>query len=210
MSSLSYPSEELANAVSHGFGLLCAVAATPILIVAAARSGGAADVVGTSIFAATMVLLYLSSTVYHAAPTGPRKDLLQRIDHAAIYVLIAGTYTPFTLGVLSGPWGWSLFGVVWGAAAAGVTAKLVTGPRYPRISTAAYLVMGWLVLIAVHPLVLNMAPQGLRWLLAGGVLYSAGVVFYSKRDLPYGHFVWHLFVLAGSGCHGIAVLRYAS
>lgn len=201
--------EELANSLSHGIGLLCAVAATPILIVGAVARGDAADVVGSSVFGATMVLLYLSSTWYHAVSDGRLKERLQRLDHAAIYLLIAGSYTPFTLGVLGGAWGWTLFGLVWGAAAVGVFEKLIAGVRHPRLSTAMYLFMGWLILIAIRPLLLNMPAPGVRWLVAGGVAYTAGVVFYAARRLPYSHFVWHVFVLAGSTCHFFAVLWYA-
>ena len=209
-STLAKPDEELANSISHGLGLIGAMAATPILIVGAVNRGGAADVVGNSVFGATLVLLYLASTWYHAAPAGHFRDRLQRLDHAAIYLLIAGTYTPFTLGVLGGAWGWTLFGLVWGAAVVGVSVKLGAGVRYPRVSTTMYLVMGWLVLIAIRPLMLNMPLNGLRWLFGGGVFYSAGVAFYASRRLPYGHFIWHLFVLAGSTCHFFAVLWYAA
>jgi hemolysin III len=202
--------EELANALSHGLGLLGAAAALPILVVAAVIRGGPADVVGAAVFGSTLVLLYLASTLYHGVPAGRIKDAMQRLDHAAIYLLIAGTYTPFTLGVLGGGWGWSLFGVIWGAAAVGVAAKLFGGVRYSRLSTAMYLVMGWMVLIALHPLVVRMPAAGLGWLVAGGLLYSAGVAFYAARRLPYGHFVWHLFVLGGSVCHFFAVLWYAA
>ena len=202
--------EELANSLSHGVGLICAVAATPILIIGAVNRGGAAGVVGSSVFGATMVLLYLSSTWYHAVPEGRLKDRLHKFDHAAIYLLIAGTYTPFTLGVLGGAWGWTLFGIVWGAAAIGVCEKLISGIRYPRLSTALYLIMGWSVVIVIRPLVLNMPPQGVGWLVAGGLSYTAGVVFYVARRLPYHHLIWHLFVLAGSTCHFFAVLWYAA
>ncbi|UCC24509.1 MAG: hemolysin III family protein [Gemmatimonadales bacterium] len=204
------PAEELANTLSHGVGLLAAIAAIPLLVVGAVGRGGPADVVGASIFGATMVLLYLASTGYHAAPAGRWKARLQRVDHAAIYLLIAGTYTPFTLGVLGGAWGWTLFGLVWGAAALGIGTKLWAGIRWPRLSTTIYLVMGWLVLIAIRPLLIRMDTAGLVWLLAGGLAYSAGVVFYTARRMPYGHFVWHLFVLAGSTCHFFAALWYAA
>ncbi len=189
---------------------MCAVAATPVLIIGAVNRGGAAGVVGSSVFGATMVLLYLSSTWYHAVPEGRLKDRLHKFDHAAIYLLIAGTYTPFTLGVLGGAWGWTLFGIVWGAAAVGVSEKLISGIRYPRLSTALYLIMGWSVVIVIRPLVLNMPPQGVAWLVAGGLSYTAGVVFYVARRLPYHHLIWHLFVLAGSTCHFFAVLWYAA
>ena len=204
------PREELANSLSHGVGFMCAVAATPVLIIGARSRGTADDIVGSSVFGATMVLLYLASTWYHAVPVSPLKDRLQKLDHAAIYLLIAGTYTPFTLGVLGGAWGWTLFGLVWGAAAVGVCAKLIAGVRYPRLSTAMYVIMGWLVLIAIRPLTVSMSPAGVLWLVAGGISYSAGLVFYAARRLPYSHFVWHLFVLAGSTCHFFAVLWYAA
>lgn len=209
-STLLRPEEELANSLSHGVGLIGALLATPVLIVSAANRGGTADIVGASVFGATMVLLYLTSTWYHAVPASLFRDRLRRFDHAAIYLLIAGSYTPFTLGVLGGAWGWTLFGLVWGAAAIGVYIKLSAGVRHPRISTALYLAMGWSVLIAIRPLVLNMPPHGLGWLFGGGFFYSAGVVFYTARSLRYGHFVWHLFVLAGSTCHFFAVLWYAT
>ena len=182
-STLARSREELANSLSHGVGFVCAVAATPILIVGAVNRGSAADVVGTSVFGATMVLLYLSSTWYHAVPIGRLKERLHKLDHAAIYLLIAGTYTPFTLGVLNGAWGWTLFGIVWGAAAVGVCDKVFVGIRNPRLSTALYLVMGWAVLMVIRPLFLSMPPQGLAWLVAGGLFYSGGVVFYSARRL---------------------------
>ncbi len=204
------PGEELANSLSHGVGFLLALAATPILIVGAVNRGGVADVVGSSVFGGSMVLLYLSSTWYHAVPNGRFKERLHRLDHAAIYLLIAGTYTPFTLGVLDGAWGWTLFGIVWAAAAVGVYDKLISGIRRPRLSTALYLIMGWSVVIVIRPLVLSMDPPGLRWLVAGGLFYTVGVVFYRARHLPYHHFIWHLFVLAGSTCHFFAVLWYAT
>jgi hemolysin III len=203
------PREELANVVSHGIGLVGALIATPVLIISAVRNGTAANVVGGSVFGASMVLLYLASTWYHAAPVGERKDRLRRLDHAAIYLLIAGSYTPFTLGILRGPLGWTLFGIVWGVAAIGVFEKLRSGVRFPRLSTALYLIMGWLALIAIRPLLLNMPPQGIAWLVAGGLSYTGGVVFYTARRLPYHHFIWHMFVLAGTTFHFFAALWYA-
>ena len=202
--------EELANTLSHGIGLLGAIAATPLLVIGAVGRGGPADVVGSSVFGASMVLLYAISTWYHAVSAGEVKERLQRLDHAAIYVLIAGTYTPFTLGVLGGAWGWTLFGLVWGVAVIGIATKLAVGVRYPRISTTMYLVMGWLVLIAAGPLVRAIPPQGLAWLCAGGAFYTVGVLFFVAGRIPYGHFAWHLFVLAGSICHFFAVLWYAA
>ncbi len=209
-STLARSRDELANSLSHGVGFIFAVAATPVLIIGAVNGGSAAAVVGNSVFGATMVLLYLASTWYHAVPVSRLKDRLHRLDHAAIYLLIAGTYTPFTLGVLNGAWGWTLFGIVWGAAAVGVCDKLIVGIRHPHLSTAVYLIMGWSVLIVIRPLLLNMPPQGIGWLVAGGLSYSGGVVFYKARRLPYNHFIWHLFVLAGTTCHFFSVLWYAA
>jgi hemolysin III len=204
------PADELANALSHGVGLLLAIAATPLLVVGAVARGGAADVVGGSVFGASMILLYLASTAFHLSREARARYWLQRLDHAAIFVLIAGTYTPFTLGVLGGPWGWTLFGLVWGAAVIGIGAKLRFGAAKPRLSLAVYLVMGWLVVIAARPLLTTMEPAGVRWLVLGGLCYSAGVVFYARTGRPFAHLVWHLFVLAGSTCHFFGALWYAA
>jgi hemolysin III len=205
------PGEEIANSVSHGFGLLAAVAATPILIVVTVRHGGAVNIAAAAVFAATMLLLYCASTLYHALP-GPRaKAIFKRLDHGAIYLLIAGTYTPFTLGVLGGAWGFLLFGLVWGLAVAGVALKAFDRLAHPWLSTGLYLVMGWLVVIAIGPLVDRVPPAGLALLAAGGLAYTAGVAFFAADSrLRYGHFVWHLFVVAGTTCHFFAVLWYAT
>ena len=203
------PGEELANSVSHGIGLLAAIAATPVLLLSAVRHGDAARIAGAGVFAAAMVLLYLTSTLYHALPGNRAKRVFQVLDHAAIFLMIAGTYTPFTLGVLRGAWGWTLFGLVWGLALAGVVLTVAGGVRYPKLTTSLYLGMGWLILVAVKPLWLRMPPEGLFWLLAGGIAYTVGVVFYAAKRLRYGHFVWHLFVIAGTACHFNAVLRFA-
>lgn len=202
--------EEIANSVSHGIGLLAALAAVPVLVLGAVQRGGAAGIVGASVFAATIVLLYLASTLYHALPRKRAKRVFRILDHGAIYLLIAGTYTPFTLGVLRGAWGWALFGLVWSLAVAGVVLKAVGRVRHPTLSTCLYLAMGWLVLIAAKPLWLRVPPWGLFWLLAGGIAYTAGVAFFAARRVRYSHFVWHLFVLAGTACHFIAVLLYAA
>ena len=202
--------EEIANSVSHGVGLVAALAGAPILVVHAAQNGDAAQIVGTSVFAASMVLVYLASTIYHALPRQKAKRVFQLLDHGAVYILIAGTYTPFTLGVLRGAWGWTLLGLVWGLTLAGIVLKSVAGVRYPVFSTALYLAMGWLALIAVQPLWLRVPAWGLFWLVTGGVAYTLGVVFFALDErFPYSHFVWHLFVLAGTACHFFAVLWYA-
>jgi len=203
--------EEIANAVSHGVALLFGVVGVPVLVVTAARKGGAASVVSAVVFAATIVLLYLASTLYHAFPFQRAKRVFKVLDHGAIYLLIAGTYTPFTLVVLSGAWGWSLFGVVWGLAALGIALKSVGRLRYPILSSLLYVAMGWLVVIAIAPLREKLPAAGLAWLLAGGIAYTAGVIFYAAdHRVKYAHFVWHLFVIAGTTCHFIAVLRYAA
>jgi len=204
------PREELANSLSHGIGFLMALAAIPILVVSGARTGNAGSVVGGAVFGSTLALLYLTSSLYHAVPQGRAKGILRRLDHSAIFLLIAGTYTPFTLGALGGGWGWSLFGVVWGIAAFGVVVKLVFGPRYPIISGGLYVVMGWLVLIAIRPLWQNVPGWGVALLVLGGAAYTVGVAFYAAPRLRYAHLVWHLFVLAGSSLHFFAVLRYSA
>lgn len=201
--------EEIANSVSHGVGALAAAVAAPFLIVSAVRRGDGLGIVGASIFAATMLLLYLMSTLYHSLVGGRAKRVFQILDHCAIFLLIAGTYTPFTLGALRGAWGWTLLGLVWGIAIAGIVLKAVYGVRYPALSIALYLGMGWLVVIAAKPLMLYMPAPGLLWIAAGGVAYTAGVGFLAAERVRYGHFVWHLFVLVGTACHFVAVLRYA-
>ncbi len=202
--------EEIANAVSHGLGLLLAIASLPILVHHAASQGSAVDVVGASLFAGTAILLYLVSTVYHSLPAGAAKDWFNRLDHAVIYVFIAGSYMPFLFGVLNGAWGWSLFGVVWAAAALGVVAKLLDRLKHPLWSTGLYVAMGWVALIAAVPLFERMSTAGLLWLVAGGVSYTAGAVVYLfDSKLRYAHFVWHLFVLGGSTCHFFAALWHA-
>jgi hemolysin III len=202
--------EEIANSISHGVGLLAAVAAIPTLMASAVRRGSVAGIVGASVFAVTVVLLYLTSTLYHALPRNRVKRVFRVLDHSAIFLLIAGTYTPFTLGVLRGTWGWALFGLVWGFAILGVVLKAVGGVRYPRLSTCLYLGMGWLILVAVKPLWLRVPPAGLLWLLAGGIAYTAGVALFAAQRFRYTHFLWHLFVLAGTACHFIAVLWYSA
>jgi hemolysin III len=204
------PGEEFANSVSHGIALLLAVAAVPVLVAAAIQRGATAGIVGASIFAGAMILLYLTSTIYHALPRNRAKRVLQVLDHAAIFVLIAGTYTPFTLGVLRGPMGWTIFGLVWGLSVAGIALKALAGVRFPVLSIALYLTTGWLAVIATGPLVEALPISGLFWLIAGGVAYTLGVLFFLVDRLPYCHFIWHLFVMAGTACHFVAVLHYAA
>jgi hemolysin III len=203
-------SEEWVNSAIHAVALLACALGLPLLVTGALRRGEPAYVVGASIFGATTVLLYLASTIYHALPPGRAKRLFRVIDHSAIYLLIAGTYTPFTLGVLRGGWGWTLLGIVWALAVFGILAKSFGGLRRRSVSVALYLGMGWLVAIAAEPLLRLVPLSGVLWLLAGGLAYTAGVVFYATDGrLRYGHSIWHLFVGAGTACHFVAVVGYA-
>lgn len=201
--------EELANSVSHGVGAMAALAALPVLVMAAQQRGDTVAIVGASVFGATMLLLYLASTLFHALPGGRAKRVFQVLDHSAIYLLIAGTYTPFTLGVLRGERGWALFGVVWSLAVAGIVFKALGGVRCTTLSTWLYLAMGWGVVIAAKAVWTLVPGWGLFWLVAGGVAYTAGALFFMAERIRYFHFVWHLFVVAGTACHFVAVLRYA-
>lgn len=203
--------EEIANSVSHGLGVVLAIVGLPFLVANAMETQRGLAVAGAAIFGASTILLYLASTLYHAVPYPRLKGVLCRVDHGAIYLLIAGTYTPITLGVLRDSVGWVLLAAVWTLAVAGVIFKALVGARYQRLSTALYVAMGWAALIAIRPLWLHMAPDGLFWLFSGGAAYTLGVVFYLLHDrLRYSHFVWHLFVLTGTSCHFMMVLRYAN
>ena len=202
--------EEIANSVSHGVGLLAALAAFPVLVLSALQRGNALEIAGASVFATTVVLLYLTSTLFHAFPHSRAKRVFQVLDHSAIYFLIAGTYTPFTLGVLHGTWGWILFGLVWGMALVGTILKVLGGIRYNTVSTLVYVAMGWLVVIAADKVWALVPAWGIFWLLAGGIAYTAGAVFFLAERVRYFHFVWHLFVIAGTACHVVAVLWYAA
>ena len=198
--------EEVANAITHGVGALASAVGGTVLITLAVLYGEIWHVIGTAVFVGSLVLLYTASTLYHAIPHEVTKARLQIFDHCAIYVLIAGTYTPFLLMSLRGGWGWSLFGVVWGLAALGVVFKLFFTGRFVLASTLVYIAMGWLALVAIGPMLQALPLATLLWLLAGGLTYTAGTVFYLNRRMRYGHTVWHLFVLGGSVCHFAAVL----
>ena len=201
--------EEIANSVSHGVALLAAMIASPMLIVSSiGESPG--RTFGAIVFSVTMVLMYLASTLYHAFPEGKTKRMLQVLDHNAIYLLIAGTYTPFTLGVLSGAGGTVLFGLVWGLAIVGLVLKSTGRLAHPVASAAFYIAMGWLVLLVIEPLWFAVPAWGLFWLIAGGVAYTGGVAFFAAEHIRYGHCVWHIFVVAGTTCHFNAVLLYAA
>ena len=202
--------EEIANSVSHGVGLLLALIALPVLIESALTRGDITGVAAATVFAITLVLLYSTSMLFHAFRHGRAKRVFQVLDHSAIYLLIAGTYTPFTLGVLHGTWGWILFGLVWSMALVGTLLKAVGGIKYNTLSTFVYLAMGWVVVIAADKVWALVPGWGIFWLFAGGVAYSLGAVFFLAERIRYFHFVWHLFVVAGSACHFIAVLWYAA
>ena len=202
--------EEIANSISHGVGLLAATLALPVLLFGAIRRGGIGTLIGASIFGVTTLLLYAASTLYHALANNRAKRVFRVLDHSAIYLLIAGTYTPFSLGVLRGTWGWILLVLVWSLALAGVILKATGNMQHPIYSTGLYLGMGWLVILAFKPLSIHLPAWGLFWLLAGGIGYTAGIAFFAARRLPYSHFIWHLFVISGTTCHFIAVFWFAS
>ena len=206
MQSSSYTrEEEIANSLTHGAGFLLSIVGLAVLVTFAALRADAWAVTASAVFGASLVLLYASSTLYHAIQTAPLKQTWRVIDHVAIFYLIAGTYTPFMLVNLRGPWGWSLFGVVWALAIAGTVLKIFFTGRFRVLSTLIYLFMGWIVIVAVKPLVATLPRAGLILLFAGGIAYSLGTVFYLWKRLPYHHAVWHLFVLTGSICHFFAV-----
>lgn len=197
--------DEMASAVTHGIGLVASVVGGAVLLILAVGSADAWRVASTALFCTTLVLLYAASTLYHAARSGHLRARLKLLDHCAIYLLIAGSYTPFALVGLRGGWGWSLFGVVWGLAVVGIVFKILFIGRFQYLSTAAYVAMGWLALVATPAMLRYLEPATLAWLVAGGVIYTAGTWFYLNRRLRFSHPIWHLFVIGGSVCHGIAV-----
>ena len=199
---------EIANCVTHAAALALGILAVPLLIVLAALRGSAWHVVGVSVYGATLIALYAASTIYHACRAPRLRKVFQVLDHSAIYLLIAGTYTPFALVNLRGPWGWTLLGLVWGIAVFGITWKIVNTQRFPAVSIASYLIMGWLAIIAIKPLAAAVPLAGIIWLLAGGLAYTVGTVFYGLKKMAYHHAVWHVMVVAGSVCHYLAVLKY--
>ena len=206
---LSIAMDELANVATHGLGLAVSIALFPLFMLIAMRSGDTGVIVGVAIFGATLVGAYLASTIYHALPTGPRKDIWRSLDQCAVYLLIAGTYTPFTLGVLRGPWGWTLLATIWLAALIGIAIKVGLRINAPKLENVTYLSMGWLVIVAIEPLLERIGWGGLGWLLGGGVAYSVGTIFLINQSrVRFGHCAWHVFVLGGSACHAIAVMNY--
>jgi len=203
------PGERIANAVSHGVGFLAALIASPFLIVAAVRSGSDQAIVGASVFAGTALLLYLASTVYHALPEGRARRIFMTLDYAGIYLLIAGSYTPFMIE--TGGWlGWTILAVVWAMAIFGIISRVSGSLKCPKLTTLLYLVMGWMALFAIVELWRAGNVAGFFWLLAGGAAYTVGVAFFAKDRIRYFHFVWHLFVLLGTACHFMAVYHYTS
>jgi len=200
--------EEIAHTATHAVGLLLSIAGLAVLVTFSAQNGNIWHIVSTSVFGATLIMLYATSTLYHGIPHAKAKPILQKLDHAAIYLLIAGTYTPFTLVSLRGEWGWTLFGLVWSIAIAGVMLELISKQRYKRVSIGLCLGLGWLVLIAIKPMLRSVETGGLLLLLAGGLSYSFGVIFYVWKSLPYHHAIWHLFVLAGSVLQFFSILFF--
>ncbi|HNZ06766.1 MAG TPA: hemolysin III family protein [Candidatus Cloacimonadota bacterium] len=198
--------EEIANSVTHGTGVGLSIAALVILVVFAARQSDVWKVVSFSIYGATMIALYLASTLYHAFPQPRVKAFFRILDHSSIFLLIAGTYTPVTIGELRGPWGWTLFGVVWLLTIIGINLKIFAMGKLKALSVVIYIMMGWMVVLIINPLRQQVPPQMIAWMLAGGLCYTLGVVFYVFKKLPYHHAIWHLFVLGGSVCHFFGML----
>ena len=202
--------EEIANSISHGLGLLLAIAFLIVLLLSASRMGGNHFLVGVTVFGATMILLYLASTLYHSLTHQRAKHIFRLLDHSAIFLLIAGTYTPFAVGVLRGPWGWTLLTIVWILAVIGVALKVVCGTNHSWISIVLYLLMGWLAVVAAKPIFLLVPLPGILLILVGGLFYTSGLVFFAAPHRRYAHFIWHLFVMAGTTCHFLAVLWYSA
>ncbi len=202
----TYPAaEERINIISHALGLLLSAIATVLMVTKAALYGPAVEIVSAAVFGASLITLYASSTIYHSAKVGTLRKALRTVDHAAIYVLIAGTYTPLALVALEGWVGWSIFGVTWAMALTGISLKLFFTGRFDILSTTMYVFMGWVIVFAIKPLIANLPHAGLMWLFAGGVSYTVGALFYSIRKMPYGHATFHVFVLLGSICHFVTV-----
>ncbi len=197
--------EQIASAISHGIGAMLAIAGLVVLVVSAALQGSAIKVVSFSIYGASLFILMLCSTLYHSIPHIPTQRILRIFDHSSIYLLIAGTYTPFALVTIDGGWGWSLFGVIWGLAIFGIIMKIFFTGRFEKLSLLTYGLMGWLVVIAIKPFISSISTVGLCLTVAGGVVYTAGIVFYAVEKIKYNHAIWHLFVLGGAVCHFFAI-----
>ena len=202
----TYPAaEERINIYSHGLGLIASFIALLLLTL---KASGMLQLVSVVVFAASLIALYGSSTIYHSTQNVTRRAWLRTVDHSMIYVLIAGSYTPLALLVLKGPVGWTIFGVSWAMAATGIVIKLFHTGKYNKISTAMYVFMGWVIVFAIKPLAANLSSEGLTWLFAGGVFYTVGALFYSIRKMPYGHATFHVFTLSGSACHFVCVYYF--
>jgi len=205
----NYPkTEELLNVITHGLGFLLSIAALVLLVVFATLYGDAWHIVSFSIYGFSLVVLYLASTLFHSARSPKLRKRLNIFDHSAIYILIAGTYTPFLLVTLRGPWGWSLLGVIWVLAIAGVVFKLFFTGKYDVMSAIVYVLMGWIIIVAIKPMNENLPPEGLYWLIGGGISYMIGAGFYLLNKMPYNHAIFHIWVLLGSFAHFIAVFKY--
>lgn len=200
--------EEIAHGLTHGIGIVLAIAGLCVLVTFSALYGSAVHVVASSIFGASMIVLYTASTLYHSLPMPETKRIMRVVDHASIYLLIAGTYTPFTLVTLEGAWGWSLFGVAWGLAIVGIIFKLFFTGRFDRLSVAIYVAMGWCGLVAIKPMMAALPTLGLWLLVAGGLAYTGGVIFYLLERMRYHHAIWHLFVMAGTTLHYFVILFF--
>lgn len=202
------PAEEVANTVTHGVGVVLSIAGLALLVSLAALRGDVWHITSVAIFGVTLVVAYSTSTIYHALRSERAKRIMRKFDHAAIFLLIAGTYTPFALVSLRGAWGWSLFGVVWGLCGVGIILKFFLAGKFRVLSTLIYVLTGWLIVVAIRPLAQNVPSGGVWLLIAGGVCYTGGTAFYLWKSLRFHHAIWHLFVLAGSVCHFFSVLRY--
>lgn len=198
--------EEIANAITHGLGAALGIAALVILVVLAARQNDTWRIVSFSIYGTTLILLYLASTLYHAIQHPGAKRVFKILDHSSIFLLIAGTYTPFLLISIRGGWGWSLFGIIWGLAIVGIVFKAIFIQKMKKLSLLIYILMGWLIVIVMKPMLNSVPKEGILWLAGGGLLYTGGVVFYANKSIKFGHAIWHLFVLGGSICHFFAIL----
>lgn len=201
--------EEIANSITHGLFLIAAIFSIPLLISKALKTNDSLVVMGTTIFATSVLIVYLISMLYHAMPRNETKKTLRILDHCTIYLLIAGTYTPFALNVIQGKFGWILFATEWAMAIIGIAILAVTGLKYSRLSLLFYLIMGWMIVIAIKPLIIKVPVTGLLLILIGGMSYTFGVLFYRVSHLNFRHFIWHLFVMLGTACHIVAVYYYA-
>lgn len=202
--------EEIANSIIHGIGAVLSIAGLVIIIVIASKKGGALRITTLSIYGASMIIMFLMSTMSHGLVTVRAKNVFEILDHSAVYTLIAGTYTPICLIIVGGAWGWTFFGIAWGLAILGIIFKVFFTGRYIKMSSAIYVVMGWLVLAAIWPVINGIPKEFLLWLLAGGLLYTFGVIFYVWRKIPYHHAVWHVFVLGAAVCHFFGILLFVA